>query len=87
MLIGGAGDDTITGGPGDDVLLGGPGADLLDGGPGDDIEIDSAGLAERSAGLNAQRLAGRARQHGRRQDRPDLGERTVTLPQAQLSQL
>jgi len=39
VLIGSAGNDTLTGGAGDDVLIGGPGLDNLDGGTGDDILI------------------------------------------------
>ncbi len=39
VLIGGAGNDTLSGGTGDDVLIGGPGQDVLDGGTGDNILI------------------------------------------------
>jgi Ca2+-binding RTX toxin-like protein len=39
VLIGGAGNDTLSGGAGDDVLIGGPGLDVLDGGSGDNILI------------------------------------------------
>jgi Ca2+-binding RTX toxin-like protein len=41
VLIGSAGNDTLTGGNGDDVLIGGGGVDVLDGGPGDNIVIPS----------------------------------------------
>ena len=41
ILLGGAGNDTLSGGPGDDVLLGGGGQDVLDGGPGDNVVIQS----------------------------------------------
>ncbi len=41
VLIGSAGNDTLTGGKGDDVLIGGGGVDVLDGGPGDNIVIPS----------------------------------------------
>ena len=34
MLVGGAGNDTLTGGTGDDVLVGGTGNDVLTGGGG-----------------------------------------------------
>ena len=39
VLIGGAGNDTMSGGDGDDVLIGGPGQDVLDGGTGDNVLI------------------------------------------------
>jgi Ca2+-binding RTX toxin-like protein len=39
VLIGGAGDDSLSGGGGDDVLLGGPGVDALDGGLGSNVLI------------------------------------------------
>lgn len=39
LLLGGAGNDTITGGDGNDVLIGGSGQDVLDGGTGDNILI------------------------------------------------
>src|SRR5262249_51165354 len=39
ILIGGAGDDTLTGGDGRDLLIGGLGADVLQGGAGQDILI------------------------------------------------
>jgi Ca2+-binding RTX toxin-like protein len=42
VLIGSAGNDTLTGGNGDDVLIGGPGQDILDGGTGNNILIQSA---------------------------------------------
>ena len=41
VLIGSAGNDTLTGGNGDDVLIGGGGLDVLDGGPGDNVVIPS----------------------------------------------
>ncbi len=41
ILLGGAGNDTLSGGLGDDVLLGGGGQDALDGGPGDNVVIQS----------------------------------------------
>ena len=41
MLIGSAGNDTLTGGNGDDVLNGGGGVDVLDSGPGDNVIIPS----------------------------------------------
>jgi Ca2+-binding RTX toxin-like protein len=37
VLIGTAGNDTLTGGPGDDVLIGGGGVDVLNAAPGNDI--------------------------------------------------
>ena len=88
VLIGGAGADTILGNAGDDVLLGGPGVDVLDGGDGDDIEIDGANAAARLA----QNAGGQdwLASHATTVDGKtvlDLGSRTVTLPQAQLSQL
>ena len=45
VLIGSAGNDTLTGGNGDDVLIGGGGVDVLDGGPGDNIVIPGAAFA------------------------------------------
>ncbi len=42
VLIGSAGNDTLTGGNGDDVLIGGGGADVLDGGPGDNVIFPSS---------------------------------------------
>jgi Ca2+-binding RTX toxin-like protein len=39
VLVGGAGNDTLTGDAGDDVLIGGPGADSLDGGTGSNVLI------------------------------------------------
>ncbi len=87
VLIGGAGDDTITGGPGDDVLLGGPGADILDGGPGDDVEIDAAAAARLAAGTTGQDWLAAHASSVDGKTVLDLGTRTVTLPQAQLSQL
>ena len=45
VLIGSAGNDTLTGGAGDDVLIGGPGLDILDGGTGDNILIQSLTVA------------------------------------------
>lgn len=84
VLIGGAGPDTILGGAGDDVLLGGPGADILDGGAGDDIEIE--GAAARLAAGGPDWLATHASTVDGRVVL-DVGSRTVTLPQAQLSQL
>ena len=47
VLIGSAGNDTLTGGNGDNVLIGGGGVDTLDGGPGDNVVIPGAivGLA------------------------------------------
>ena len=88
VLIGGEGDDTILGGPGDDVLLGGPGADVLDGQDGDDVEIQgfTAAASEPAVGQDRQWLT----DHASTVDGKtvlDLGARTVTLPQAQLSQL
>ncbi len=41
MLVGGAGNDTLTGGTGRNILLGGAGADVLHGGSGDDILVAS----------------------------------------------
>ncbi len=37
ILIGSAGNDTLTGGPGDDILVGNGGQDVLDGGPGGNV--------------------------------------------------
>ena len=51
MLVGGAGDDTLTGGNGRDVLLGGAGADQLSGAGGDDILI--GGITAFAADLQA----------------------------------
>ncbi len=84
VLIGGEGNDTITGGAGDDVLLGGPGADVL-GGEGDDIQIDAAAAqVNKSAPSEQEWLSTHA---GTVDGKTvlDLGSRTVTLPQAQLS--
>ncbi len=88
VLIGGAGNDTIIGGAGDDVLLGGPGADVLDGGDGDDVEIDGAaggatGARDRRSRTGCPPMP--ARSTARRCW--TWASRTVTLPQAQLSQL
>ncbi len=43
VIVGGAGNDTITGGSGRDILIGGLGSDTIRGGSGEDIVI-----AERS---------------------------------------
>lgn len=40
ILVGFAGDDTITGGAGHDVIIGGAGQDILSGGAGNDVIID-----------------------------------------------
>ncbi len=86
VLIGGAGNDTINGGAGDDVLLGGPGLDVFDGGGGDDIVIEGAAVNGLSTQGTQSWLSTHATTvHGRTV--LDLGSRTVTLPQAQLSQL
>jgi Ca2+-binding RTX toxin-like protein len=37
ILIGSAGNDTLTGGPGNDILIGNGGQDILDGGPGGNV--------------------------------------------------
>jgi Ca2+-binding RTX toxin-like protein len=87
VLIGGAGDDTILGGAGDDVLLGGPGADILDGGDGDDVEIDGAAAARLAQGPDGQDWLATHASTVDGKTVLDLGSRTVTLPQAQLSQL
>jgi Ca2+-binding RTX toxin-like protein len=59
VLIGSAGNDTLTGGAGDDVLIGGPGQDILDGGTGDNVVIQSivAGPGN-SAGIGKAALLG-----------------------------
>lgn len=43
LVVGGAGDDTITGGAGDDTIIGGAGADQLTGGLGADTFVFAAG--------------------------------------------
>jgi Ca2+-binding RTX toxin-like protein len=53
VLIGSAGNDTLTGGAGDDVLIGGAGQDILDGGPGDNVVIQSATVATLNDGGGA----------------------------------
>jgi Ca2+-binding RTX toxin-like protein len=87
VLIGGAGDDTINGNAGDDVLIGGGGTDVLDGGAGDNVVIGFTALTSRSA--NATGADWVAAHAGTVDGKTvlDLGTRTVTLPQAQLSQL
>ncbi len=88
VLIGGEGDDTILGGLGDDVLLGGPGNDVLDGQDGDDVEIQ--GFAASASKLSVSRDRQWVADHASTVDGTtvlDLGSRTVTLPQAQPSQL
>lgn len=87
VLIGGAGNDTITGNAGDDVLIGGGGTDVLDGGAGDNVVIGFAALTSRSAGAASTDWV--ATHAGTVDGKTvlNLGERTVTLPQAQLSQL
>lgn len=87
VLIGGAGDDTIVGGANDDVLLGGPGADVLDGGAGDDVEIQGTDAARLTADTAAQNWLATHASTVDGKTVLDLGERTVTLPQAQVSQL
>jgi Ca2+-binding RTX toxin-like protein len=87
VLLGGAGDDTITGGNGDDVLLGGPGTDVLDGGAGDNILIESFGAVAKAPGGDPQAWVN---EHASTVDGKtvlNLGDHTVTLPQAQLDQL
>lgn len=88
VLVGGSGNDTISGGVGDDVLVGGGGTDVLDGGAGDNVVIGSAAATSRSTtaavgadwvAAHASTVAGKTVLH--------LGDRSVTLPQAQLSQL
>jgi Ca2+-binding RTX toxin-like protein len=49
VLVGSAGNDTLTGGNGDDVLIGGPGQDVLDGGTGNNILIQDGGATPMSA--------------------------------------
>jgi Ca2+-binding RTX toxin-like protein len=89
IIIGGLGADTITGGAGDDVLLGGPGADVIDGGDGDDVEINSraAASARSSAAPSGQQWLDSHASTVNGKTVLDLGDRTVTLPQAQLAQL
>ena len=87
VLIGGAGNDTILGGAGDDVLLGGPGADILDGGTGDNVVIDSAAAAANKLAPSGQEWLSTHASTVDGKTVLDLGSRTVTLPQAQLSQL
>jgi len=87
VLIGGAGNDTLLGNGGDDVLLGGPGTDVLDGGDGDDVEIQGTDAAQLAADASEQEWL---TTHASTVDGKtvlDLGNRTVTLPQAQLGQL
>jgi Ca2+-binding RTX toxin-like protein len=86
VLIGGEGDDTITGGAGDDVLLGGPGADVLDGGDGDDIQIDAAATQANKLAPSGQEWLSAHASTVDGKTLLNLGSRTVTLPQAQLSQ-
>ncbi len=86
VLIGGEGNDTITGGAGDDVLLGGPGADVLDGGDGDDIQIDAAAAPVNRLAPSGQEWLSTHASTVDGKTVLDLGSRTVTLPQAQLSQ-
>ena len=78
---------TFSGGAGDDVLLGGPGTDALDGGDGDDIEIDGADAARLAPGSDDQDWLATHASTVDGKTVLDLGGRTVTLPQAQLSQL
>ena len=87
VLIGGEGDDIITGGDGDDVLLGGPGNDVLDGGDGDDIEIDGANVAARSLDAGDQNWLATHASTVDGKTVLNLGNRSVTLPRADLSQL
>lgn len=87
VLLGGAGDDTILGGANDDVLLGGPGNDVLDGGAGDDVEIQGTDAARLTADAAAQDWLATHASTVNGKTVLDLGSRTVTLPQAQLSQL
>ena len=87
VLIGGEGDDTITGGEDDDVLLGGPGSDVLDGGNGDDIEIDGVNVAARSLDAGDQNWLAAHASTVDGKTVLNLGDHTVTLPQADLSQL
>jgi Ca2+-binding RTX toxin-like protein len=87
VLLGGAGNDTILGGAGDDVLLGGPGIDVLDGGDGDDIEIEGAAAARLAGGGTGQEWLSTHASTVDGKTVLDLGNRTVTLPQAQLGQL
>lgn len=87
VMIGGAGNDTILGNGGDDVLLGGPGLDVLDGGDGDDVEIQGTDAARLAADAAAQEWLSTHASTVDGKTVLDLGSRTVTLPQAQLSQL
>ena len=87
VLLGGAGDDTITGGADDDVLLGGPGTDILDGGTGDNVVIEALAAVAKAAGGDPQAWVA---EHATTVDGEtvlDLGDHSVTLPQAQLGQL
>lgn len=87
IIIGGSGADTILGGDGDDVLLGGPGADVLDGGSGDDILIQGADAARLTPNAADQEWLNTHASTVDGKTVLELGSRTVTLPQAQLSQL
>ncbi len=87
ILVGGAGDDTLLGGAGDDILLGGPGLDVLDGGVGDDIEIDGAAAASLRTDSGGQDWLAAHASTVDGKTVLNLGDRTVTLPVAQLSQL
>jgi Ca2+-binding RTX toxin-like protein len=42
ILIGSAGNDTLSGGPGDDILIGNGGIDVLDGGTGGNVILAAA---------------------------------------------
>ena len=42
ILIGSAGNDTLSGGPGDDILIGNGGVDVLDGGTGGNVILTAA---------------------------------------------
>jgi Ca2+-binding RTX toxin-like protein len=49
VLIGSAGNDTLSGGAGDDVLIGSGGQDILDGGPGNNTILQFATVAAMSS--------------------------------------
>jgi Ca2+-binding RTX toxin-like protein len=56
ILIGGAGNDSISGGNGNDILIGGAGADNLTGGAGDDILIAAGTIYDAPTAANIAAL-------------------------------
>jgi Ca2+-binding RTX toxin-like protein len=58
VLLGDAGDDTLTGGSGNDFLIGGAGNDLLFGGDGGDTLVGNSGLDDLTGDGGSDRLYG-----------------------------